>query len=233
MAGTPAWQRPIPDAPDRSHLRLDRHGAHAVIDDQVVSTPDTMNSVALVVALGGEPPDWYPTLVAARTTLADADTVSDVPRNDVLRALRILTRPTPTRVQAAQANYDPSGNATWRRVALSLDPSVTVRRALATAHLPGPTGNLALGHLLDDTDAQVLRSLAGRRDALANPFLLPRLVEHHDPAVRRIMADRLPADSAWLGMLLADPDQGVVTTAQRVVDAAQAADRLARLIRMD
>lgn len=227
MARTSAWQRPIPDAPDESALRLDSGGAHAVIGDQVVSTPDAMNAAALMVALGGDPFPWYPTVLAARTTL-DLAVAANVSHSEALRAVRILTRLPHIRIQAAQADQYQSGTAAWSRVALSMDPERGVRRALAATALTGTIGDLILDRLLADRDPLVLHALTQRRDALYNPALLSPLIEHPKPEVRRAMAERLPANSAWIGMLLADPDPTVVIAAERVVRADRASRETAQ-----
>lgn len=200
------------------------HGsADAVIDGQVVSTPDLMDAGALIAALGGDPIPWHDTVRVSRQVLnLRTEHAPQVPVADVVRALRSLVLPVHQAREQVYASHTRDLTAAWRTVVHSLDPAVTVRAALATRPLPGLTGRIALDHLKGTEEIGVLMSLADQPGMYTDATFAHRAATHLDRRIRARAASHLPWRHPLLRMLSVDPDLVVKAAINRRIDEREA-----------
>lgn len=208
-------------------LRVSTHGdgtADAVIDGQVVSTPDAVDAANLIVALGGTPLPWHHTVQAARQVLAlRTEHAPQVPVADVTRALRPLMLPAHTAKVQVRTSHTRDATAAWRLVTHSLDVSIPMRVALASRPLPGLTGRLALDHLKNAPEHNILLAVCDRPDAYTDPQFAHRIATHAQPYVRAKAATHLPFGDPLLRALSLDPEPLVTKAINRRIDQREEA----------
>lgn len=192
-------------------LRVDGPRVDAVINGQVVSTDDGMNACAMLVALGGPPPRWYPTVQAARNAMADIAALHPNPNpDDVSRAIRCLARRTAERYNAAAHGHTRTEAAAWRVVTLSHDPDVAVRERVATRlPLTEPVGRHVALRLATDPEATVAARLLRGRGVETDDDVLTVLARHRDERLRCLLAKDVPLRSRAARILAVDTSEKV------------------------
>jgi hypothetical protein len=189
---------------------VDGFHADALVDGQVVSSPEGMDAVAMLVALGGREPVWVAILTVIRSFLADvAAQAPETDPGEVDDAVFFLTRPLRDRQLRRDTGRWAARRPDWVWIAASYDPDESARVSAALSLSPVNADEArALLRLAGDVTG-VANTLSGRKDILANRDMAARLAQHPSVDVRRLLARRIDLADPVADTLATDSDQTV------------------------